>query len=196
MEQRKSYHSITNNNPIAKCKNAILDSKSADVFREKFWHRTDRMDRPLISLLWFAADRDNLNMWLDSLANVGLFLSTAMLVTGSANILLMVSLWLIQRSFMSVGGPWYGYGWEPQLAELTFHAIFLVPLLSMNPFFGLNASSSMGPFPVPSLVIFAIRWYLFKIMMGAGLIKVKSNDVKWKPGDMSAMDYFYESEQF
>lgn len=84
------------------------------------------------------------------------------------------------------------YGWEPQLAELTFHALFLVPLLSMDPFFGWNGVD--GPYPVPKLVVFAVRFYLFKIMLGAGLIKVKSRDMKWKPGNMSAMYYFYETQ--
>ena len=31
-------------------------------------------------------------------------------------------------------------------------------------------------------------------LTGAGLIKVKSSDQKWKPGNMSAMDYFYETQ--
>ena len=207
LEQRKSYTSTSNNNIIAKCRNKLLDSKPANIFRDKFWYRTDRMDRPLPTLLWLARDRNKLNPWLDGLANIGLFLSTIMLATGSANVLLLLGLWIIQRSFMAVGGQFYGYGWEPQLAELTFHALFLVPLLSMNPFFGsgiasagadaaaaAGGSSIMGAFPVPMLVILAIRWYLFKIMMGAGLIKVKSSDPKWKPGDMSAMYTFYETQ--
>jgi len=194
LEERKTYSGP--NNLLAKYRNKILDSVPANMFRDKFWYRSDRMNRPLPTLLWLARDRNNLNPWLDGLANVGLFLSTFMLATGSANVLLMLGLWLIQRSFMSVGGPFYGYGWEPQLAELTFHAIFLVPMLSMNPFFGshVSAGNTMGAFPVPILVICAIRWYLFKVMMGAGLIKVKSSDQKWKPGNMSAMDYFYETQ--
>jgi hypothetical protein len=103
---------------------------------------------------------------------------------------------------MSVGGAFYGYGWEPQLAELTFHAMFLVPMSRMDPFLGPGSSGSvvgagvgtMGAYPVPTLVILAIRFYLFKIMLGAGLIKLKSSDAKWKPGNMSAMDYFYETQ--
>ena len=78
---------------------------------------------------------------------------------------------------MAVGGPWYGYGWEPQLAELTFHAMFLVPLWSLEPFFGAGVVGG-GAFPVPAPVIAAVRWYLFKIMLGAGLIKLKSSDRK------------------
>lgn len=148
------------------------------------------MDRPLLTLLWLADNRSKLNPWLDNLANIGLFLSTIMLATGSANAVLILGLWIIQRSLMAVGGVWYGYGWEPQLAELTFHAFFLVPLLSMNPFFGMNELN--GPFAVPKIVIWAVRFYLFKIMMGAGLIKIKSSDRKWK--DMTAMYYFYETQ--
>jgi len=190
LEERKKYTSSPNT--LDKIKNYILDSKPANIIRDKFWHRTDRMERPLPTLLWFARDRNKLNHWLDGLANVGLFLSAIMLATGSANVLQILSLYLIQRSFMSVGGVWYGYGWEPQLAELTFHALFLVPLFSLDPFFGLT--SRMGAFPVPTLVIWAIRFYLFKIMLGAGLIKIKSSDRKWKPGNMSAMDFFYETQ--
>jgi len=170
--------------------NKLSDSSIATMYRDKFFFRTDRADRPLPCLLWLAKDRRNLNPWLDGLANTGLLLSSIMLATGSANALLISALWLIQRSFMSVGGVFYGYGWEPQLAELTFHAMFLVPLLSMDPFFGAKS----GVFAVPSLVMWAIRFYLFKIMLGAGLIKIKSSDKKWKPGDMSAMYYFYETQ--
>jgi len=186
VEERKAYTSPTT--IVERYKNNFLDSKAMDLFREKFWYRTDGMERPLPTLLWLANDRNKLNPWLDGLANIGLFLSTIMLATGSANALLILGLYVIQRSFMSVGSVFYGYGWEPQLAELTFHTLFLVPLLSMDPFFG----------PVPKLVIWASRFYLFKIMIGAGLIKVKSSDIKWKPGkmpaNMSAMDYFYETQ--
>jgi len=134
---------------IDKCKNYFMTYKPI----EDFWHRTDRMNRPLPTLLWFARDRNQLNPWLDNLANVGLFLSSTMLMTGSANVLLIAGLYFIQRSLMSVGAEFYGYGWEPQLAELTFHTLFLVPLLSMNPFFE----------SVPKLFIWSIRFYLFKV---------------------------------
>lgn len=198
VKQRAKYDNGSGaNKTILELKNKFSDSKIAELFRDKFWYRQDRAGRPLPTLLWLARDRDNLNPWLDCLANVGLFLSTVMLASGSANVFLLLGLYVIQRTFMSVGGPWYGYGWEPQLAELTFHALFLVPLFSMDPFFGWirsSTSSSVGPFPVPKLVIWAVRWYLFKIMMGAGLIKIKSSDPKWKPGNMSAMNYFYETQ--
>ena len=192
VNERAQYNSTQSASFLSWMSTKLSDSTMATVFRDKFWYRTDGMERPLPTLLWFARDRNKLNHWLDGLANIGLFLSAIMLGTGSASVLQILSLYLIQRSFMSVGGVWYGYGWEPQLAELTFHTMFLVPLFSLDPFFGLI--SRMGAFPVPTLIIWMIRFYLFKIMLGAGLIKIKSSDRKWKPGNMSAMDYFYETQ--
>jgi lipase maturation factor 1 len=152
--------------------------------REVLWDRSDGMDRPVTSILWLAKDRTNLNPWLDAIALAGLSVSLLVMATGAANVPLMLVLWVCQRSLMAVGGPFYGFGWEPQLAELSFHTLFLVPLLSLDPI-------PVG-FPIPPAVRWTVQWYLFRIMMGAGLIKLKSGDRKWK--DLSAMDYFYETQ--
>ena len=179
LEKRKEYTS-----PLSfatRCKRTIMDSRAADAFREYFWYRTIA-GRPLVTVFWLS--KGKLNGWLDGLASAGLVLSAIMLVAGSSNVPLLLSLWLIQRSFMSVGGAFYGYGWEPQLAELTWHALFLVPLWSMDPLSGWT----------PTLVIWTIRFYILKIMLGAGLIKIKSSDPKWKYPMLSAMYYFYETQ--
>jgi uncharacterized membrane protein YphA (DoxX/SURF4 family) len=150
--------------------------------REVTWDRADRLDRPITTLLWLAQDRSHLNKWLDGIAFAGILLALPIMWRGTANVPILLGLWVAQRSLMAVGGPWYGYGWEPQLAELGFYSLFLVPLLSLHP------THSQPPLSV----IYIIRWYLFKIMMGAGLIKFKSRDRKWK--DLSAMDSFYETQ--
>lgn len=78
----------------------------------------------------------------------------------------------------------YRYGWETQLAELTFHTLFMVPLTSLNPYPILT--------PVPIIVVWSMRWFIFRIMIGAGLIKIRSrNDDKWR--NFTAMNYFYET---
>lgn len=160
------------------------DSAAFRKARSVLWERTDRMDRPLLTVLWAAGDRDKLNPWLDGVAWTGLLASAAVFVLGAANVPLLLTLWTCQRSLMAVGGPWYGYGWEPQLAELGFHSLFLVPFLSLNP----TAS------PAPLVAVWAMRWFLFRIMTGAGLIKIKSGDPKWRFPDLSAMDRFYETQ--
>jgi len=202
--ERQNYSSSSttssgNNKLFTRWKNIFIGGPIDNFLHAKLLHRTDKMDRPLLTLLWLAPNRNKLNPWLTNLANIGLFLSSIMLCTGSANVFVLLGLWSIQRSFMAVGGEFYGYGWEMQLAELTFLAMFLVPMVSMNPFFGPGGAGSVGGtgsmvFPVPVLAIWSIRWNLFKIMMGAGLIKLKSSDMKWKLGNMSAMDYFYETQ--
>lgn len=122
--------------------------------REVLWDRSDRADRPVTTLLWLAKDRNELNPWLDQLAVNGLALSAAVAVTGAANVPILLTMWLCHRSLMAVGGPWYGFGWEPQLAELGFHALFCVPLLSLNP---------LIPVQIPAAVHWCIRWHLFRV---------------------------------
>jgi hypothetical protein len=123
-------------------------------WREVLWDRSDRMDRPVTTILWMARDRHNLNPWLDRIALSGLGLACAVFALGAANVPILLALWICQRSLMAVGGFWYGYGWEPQLAEVGFHAMFLVPFWSLNPFPAL---------PLPPIVNWTLRWHLFRV---------------------------------
>src|SRR5258707_11367051 len=61
-------------------------------------------------------------------------------------------------SFVQIGQDWYGYGWEIQLLEAGFLAIFLCPLLEGRPF---------PRRPPPAPVIWLFRWLIFRIMIGA-----------------------------
>jgi hypothetical protein len=94
----------------------IDNSRRLSRLREVLWYRSDRLDRPITSLLWLAKNREtHLDPWLDGVALAGLICSMVVFALGAANVPLMFALWLCQRSLMSVGGPWYGYGWEPQV---------------------------------------------------------------------------------
>eukprot|EP00977_Amphora_coffeiformis_P028272 scaffold34921_cov162-Amphora_coffeaeformis.AAC.6 len=141
--------------------------------REVMWDRSDWNGRPTTTLLWLAKDRHKLNPWLDGIALIGIATAALVLIKGAANVPLILTLWLIQKSIMNVGGLWYGYGWEPQLAELSFHTMFLVPLFSMDP---------IPALPVSSLVQWTIKWHLFRIMIGAGLIKQGQETTNGKIG--------------
>lgn len=167
----------------AKLLRTIQKNKLYQKNREVLWDRADRSGRPITTILWLAKDFAHINPWLNGIAMAGMFLSALVAILGAANVPILLALWICQRSLMAVGQSWYGFGWENQLAELGFHALFLSPLLSMNPISGT---------PVPRIVRWSMRWFLFRIMMGAGLIKFRSSDKKWK--DLTTMYYFYETQ--
>jgi hypothetical protein len=144
--------------------------------REYFGSSTTSMFR-LPSLFWFGHSDGALlaAAWL------GFVLSCAV-VAGFANVPMLAALWLLYLSFVHVGQDWYGYGWETQLLETGFLAIFLCPLLDARPF------PRCEP---PWLVIGLFRWLIFRIMLGAGLIKIRG-DSCWR--DFTALYYHFETQ--
>ena len=131
----------------------------------------------LPSLFWLSHS-DGMLM---TMAWIGFALSLIVLA-GYANALIMAVLWFLYMSFVHVGQDWYGYGWEIQLLETGFLAIFLCPLLDLRPF------PRRAP-PMP--VIFLFRWLIARIMLGAGLIKWRGDDV-WRNG--TALYYHFETQ--
>ena len=116
-----------------------------------------------------------------ALAWTGAVLSLVVLL-GFANALLLFVLWALYMSFVNVGQDWYGYGWEIQLLETGFLSIFLCPLFDGRPF---------PRRPPPVAVILLFRWLIFRIMLGAGLIKMRG-DPCWR--DLTCLDFHYETQ--
>jgi Lipase maturation factor len=110
------------------------------------------------------------------------FTLSCLVIAGYANALLLAVLWFLYMSIVHVGQDWYGYGWEIQLLETGFLSIFLCPLFDMRPF------PRRAP---PMLVIVLFRWLIFRIMFGAGLIKVRGDEV-WSKG--TALYYYFETQ--
>src|SRR6516162_2455414 len=82
----------------------------------------------LPTLFWFDCSDRALHVaaWL------GLGLSVAALC-GVTNAVVQAALWAIYLSFVQIGQLFYGYGWETQLLETGFLAIFLCPLRTLAP---------------------------------------------------------------
>jgi hypothetical protein len=131
----------------------------------------------LPSLFWLSHS----DTALLSAAWVGLALS-CVVVAGFANGLMLAALWVLYLSFVHVGQEWYGYGWEIQLTETGFLAIFLCPLLDARPF------PRYAP-PLPIIVLF--RWLVVRVMLGAGLIKLRGDEI-WRNG--TALYYHFETQ--
>ena len=139
------------------------------LHRVKFW------DAP--GLFWindsdrFLALTAWLGLCLSILAATGLGDSFGMFLSVTVWFLL----WLIYLSFVNVGQVFYGFGWETLLLETGFLAIFL-------------GSSNTSP---PTVIIWLLRWLLFRVMFGAGLIKLRG-DACWR--NLTCMFYHYETQ--
>jgi hypothetical protein len=110
------------------------------------------------------------------------FILSLIVVAGYANAPVLAIVWFFYMSFVHAGQEWYGYGWEIQLTETGFLAIFLCPLLDMRPF-------PRQPPPMPIIVLF--RWLICRIMFGAGMIKLRG-DQSWR--DSTALYYQFETQ--
>jgi hypothetical protein len=84
-------------------------------------------------------------------------------------------IWVLYLSFVNVGQTFYSFGWEAILLEAGFFAMFLGPRRAEP----------------PMLTILAIRWLEFRIMFGAGLIKLHG-DSCWH--DLTCLNYHYETQ--
>jgi hypothetical protein len=85
------------------------------------------------------------------------------------------ALWALYLSFVNVGQTFYGFGWESLLVEAGFLAIFM-------------GNAATAP---PLLVILLVRWLLFRLEFGAGLIKLR-HDACWR--DLTCLDYHHETQ--
>ncbi|HEY6876746.1 MAG TPA: lipase maturation factor family protein [Polyangiales bacterium] len=116
-----------------------------------------------------------------ALAWVGLALSVVALSGASERGPLWLSfavwfaLWGLYLSIVNVGQVFYGFGWESMLCEAGFFACFL-------------GSAHIEPSPVP---VFLLRWMLFRVELGAGLIKIR-HDRCWR--DCTCLYYHYETQ--
>jgi hypothetical protein len=85
------------------------------------------------------------------------------------------AIWILYLSFVNVGQTFYAFGWESLLLETGFFLIFA----------GARRTE-------PSIVLnWVFRWVLFRLMFGAGLIKLRG-DPCWR--DLTCLDYFYETQ--
>jgi hypothetical protein len=84
-------------------------------------------------------------------------------------------LWVLYLSIMNVGQRFYSFGWESLLLETGFLAVFLGP-------------ADMAP---PILVVFLVRWLLFRVEFGAGLIKIRG-DACWR--NLTCLRYHHETQ--
>jgi hypothetical protein len=90
-------------------------------------------------------------------------------------ILIWFALWALYLSIVNVGQIFYAFGWESLLLEAGFLAIFLGPAWTAP----------------PTAILWLIRWLLFRVEFGAGLIKIRGDDC-WR--DLTCLYYHHETQ--
>ena len=86
-----------------------------------------------------------------------------------------IVLWALYLSIVNVGQTFYSFGWETLLLEAGFLAIFLGP--------------AWTPTPLP--LVYLLRWLVFRLEFGAGLIKMRG-DACWR--DLTCLYYHHETQ--
>ncbi|MEV4411499.1 lipase maturation factor family protein [Catellatospora sp. NPDC049609] len=88
---------------------------------------------------------------------------------------LWLLLWALYLSIVNVGQIWYAFGWESLLVEAGFLAVFL-------------GNAAVGP---PVAVMWLLRWLLFRLEFGAGLIKMRGDRCR---RDLTCLYYHHETQ--
>jgi hypothetical protein len=91
------------------------------------------------------------------------------------SMVLWALLWMLYLSIVNVGQTWYGFGWESLLLEAGFLTVFL-------------GNARTAP---PALVLWLLRWLLFRLEFGAGLIKLRG-DPCWR--NLTCLYYHHETQ--
>ena len=118
---------------------------------------------------------------VDLVGGLGLALSLALVVglpqRGPvwAPLVAWLAVWALYLSIVNAGQIWYGFGWESILLEAMFFAAFL-------------GSDRVAP---PRVGVLLVLWLLFRVEVGAGLIKLRGDRV-WR--DLTALEYHHETQ--
>lgn len=137
------------------------------------WEATKRAP----SLFWWTGFSD---AGLTAVCALGVLLALVVLA-GFANVPMLLALWALYFSVVTVGQRWFHFGWESQLLETTLLACTLAPLWDGRPWRGR-----------PSRVGVVLGWWLgARIMLGAGLIKLRGGAC-WR--ELTCLDWHFETQ--
>jgi predicted DCC family thiol-disulfide oxidoreductase YuxK len=107
-----------------------------------------------------------------------------LVVAGIAPAPCLGGLWLLYLSLTTVGREFLSFQWDALLLEIGLLAIFFAPgeLLPRK-----------ERTPEPSgVVLWLLRWLLFRLMFASGCVKLASGDATWR--NLTALDYHYETQ--
>jgi predicted DCC family thiol-disulfide oxidoreductase YuxK len=108
-----------------------------------------------------------------------------LLILGIAPAPCLFLLWLIYLSLTTVCDVFLGFQWDNLLLETGFLAIFFAPLQ----WFPRRPSQEAPP---SQIVLWLLRWLLFRLVFESGCVKLLSGDATWH--NLTALNFHYETQ--
>jgi hypothetical protein len=103
--------------------------------------------------------------------------------------LMLIVCWLLYISFLSTGADFMSFQWDILLLEAGILAALWAPWAMASPPLQ-NTKGADGP---PSLILlWLLRWLLFRLMFMSGMCKLLSGDEAWS--SLTALAYHYETQ--
>jgi hypothetical protein len=148
-----------------------LPAVAAQVGAERFW---------LLPTLCWASASDG---FLHLLCGGGVVLA-ALAAAGVATRLALLLAWVFYLSLTVVSREFLGFQWDALLLEVGFLAVFFAPG---------NWRPDLAREGAPSVVVvWLLRWLLFRFMLMSGAVKLLSNDATW--WNLGALNVHYETQ--
>lgn len=141
----------------------------------RFLRRVRFRDAPSVFHLRYSDRFFALWSWTGCAVSVALIAGADAYLPLWGSMLLWLLPWAMYLSIVNVGQTWYAFGWESLLLEVGFLAVFL-------------GNDEVAP---PVVVLFLLRWLLFRVEFGAGLIKMRG-DPCWR--DLTCLDHHHETQ--
>lgn len=131
------------------------------------------------TLCWLNASDGFLHL----LCGCGTLLSV-LLIFGVAPTYALIGLWAFYLSLTTIGQDFLSFQWDVLLLETGFLAIFFAPSRILP-----KVSRESPPSP---MVLWLLRWLLFRLMFASGVVKLVSGDETWR--NLTALNYHYETQ--
>jgi len=131
------------------------------------------------TLCWISS-RDS---FLVFQCGAGAFLSVLVLA-GCAQAPCLALSWVLYLSLVTAGREFLSFQWDNLLLEAGLLAVLAAPA-------GIHLSPFRAPEPDRG-VLRLLRWLLFRLMLGSGIVKLASGDPTWR--NLTALRYHYETQ--
>ncbi|MEV8214732.1 lipase maturation factor family protein [Leifsonia sp. NPDC077715] len=113
--------------------------------------------------------------WTGAVLSALIVAGVVQLAPTSVFVLVFLIVWFLYLSIVNIGQTFYGFGWESLLCEAGFVVAFL-------------GAWDTAP---PITIVFFLRWLVFRLEFGAGMIKMRGDRV-WR--DLTALYYHHETQ--